>query len=105
LTLRTFAAIELGFQRSGMTVSSSRQDILEVAIGVALMLPLMILVAWAAISAIDDFVLREPDELLALQASTPNSSQLAPSSSDFSARRHNSKVHRDRLLGELPEAK
>jgi hypothetical protein len=92
-----------------MTKNPDKRDILEAAIGISLMLPLTILLAWAAISAIDRFLLRDPDALLADQASGPNSSQVrplqAPSSSDFSARRHNSKVHRDRLLRELQEAK
>ena len=84
---------------------ASRRDIIAVIIGVLLMLPLMIGAAWAVMVAIDHFVLGNPDALLA-----QNSSQLRPpteaaSPSDFSARRSNSKAHRDRLLRELREAK
>ena len=92
-----------------MMENPNRRDILEVVIGILLMLPVMIGVAWVLMVAIDRFLLRDPDAVLAHQASDPNSSQVrplqAPSSSDFSVRTHNSKVHRDRLLRELQEAK
>jgi hypothetical protein len=47
-----------------MTENSSRKDILEVVIGILLMLPLMFLVAWAALGAIDYFMLRDANDPL-----------------------------------------
>jgi hypothetical protein len=44
-----------------MMEGASRQDIIAVVIGVLLMLPLMIGVVWA----IDQFMLADPDALLA----------------------------------------
>jgi len=86
-------------------MNSSKRDISAVVFGILLILPLTIAVAWAVMVAIDHFVLGNPDALLA-----QNSSQLRPpteaaSPSEFSARRSNSKAHRDRLLRELREAK
>ena len=86
-------------------MNSSKRDISAVVFGILLILPLTIAAAWAVMVAIDHFVLGNPDALLA-----QNSSQLRPpteaaSPSDFSARRSNSKAHRDRLLRELREAK
>jgi hypothetical protein len=48
-----------------MMEGPSRQDIIAVVIGVLLMLPLMIGVALAFIIAIDQFMLADPDALLA----------------------------------------
>jgi len=44
---------------------ASRRDIIAVVIGVLLMLPLLIGVAWAVMVAIDQFILADPDALLA----------------------------------------
>ena len=91
-----------------MTENRSRRDILAVVIGILLMLPVTIGLAWVVTAVIDQLVLHDPDALLAHQPSGSNSSQAEPSPlapSDFSARRNNSKTHRDRLLRELHEAK
>ena len=44
---------------------ASRRDIIAVVIGVLLMLPLLIGVAWAVMVAIDQFMLADPDAFLA----------------------------------------
>jgi hypothetical protein len=86
-------------------MNSSKRDISAVVFGILLILPLTIAAAWAVMVAIDHFVLGNPDALLAQHSSQLRPPTEAASSSDFSARRSNSKAHRDRLLRELREAK